>query len=225
VLSNIHGISHAARAAGAIWVQFEMTLGASQQGWIQAIQMRTLKLMGREEVPGAPRAFTINVVLAAVFVALMNIPLLMAPRGFSNLVSNDPDVAGHFRSIVWVLALHSQFRVMYFSLGEILIPLGRRNFKICANVVAFWVIAAPLTCVAALTDTFTRDKTRKMAFCFLCCVLANALLTIVFGVYLLRLDWRRAARVVAGRANTDRPVEPEQLTASEAGAHKAGSPE
>merc|ERR1712113_984934 len=41
-VANIKGISTAAQAAGAIWIQSESTLASIQQGWISVIQMRSL---------------------------------------------------------------------------------------------------------------------------------------------------------------------------------------
>ena len=207
VLSNIQGIDVAGRAAGAMFVAFETTFASVQQGWVQAINMRTLKLLGREDAHGAPRAMAVAVASASVLVAGVNIPLLLAPRAIARLVSNDANVVDAMAPLLWVLAAHLQARLLYFSLGEILIPFGHRLYKLVANCLAFWAIGAPVAVVAALTGAFYpvgEAVQAKMALCFLCTVIANCCCAFFFGFKLVTLDWRRVARRIANRANTDR---------------------
>ena len=134
--SNIQGIDVAGRAAGAMFVAFETTFASVQQGWVQAINMRTLKLLGREDAHGAPRAMAVAVASASVLVAGVNIPLLLAPRAIARLVSNDANVVDAMAPLLWVLAAHLQARP-YFSLGEILIPFGHWLYKLVANCSLF----------------------------------------------------------------------------------------
>lgn len=205
VLTNIKGITHGMLAAGGVWVQAELVFAAVQQGWISAIQMRTLKLVGRGEIPGAPRSFALNLLLAVFMVALVDVPLLAAPKAVSRLISNDETVVKSLSGLMWVMAAHLQARLLYFALGDLLIPFGKRVSRVILTFVAFWALAAPLSAIAALTDLITKDPQAKMAWSFMCTTMANTILGVVFGVYMLCLDWRWASKLVSRRANTDRP--------------------
>jgi len=76
MLANIRGISPAALAAGAIWVQSETTLAAIQTGWLSSTSMRTISLLGKRD-QGAPKSFALLCGLSGILVFVTNIPLLV----------------------------------------------------------------------------------------------------------------------------------------------------
>ena len=110
LLTNIPHVSHAARAAGAIWVNVEGTIAASMAGWIQVSAVhadctphqvarnRCLHLLGRAD-PGAPRSLGVLLALGFLFVGALNVPLLLPPTvdALSHLVSDDDEVLAFLR--------------------------------------------------------------------------------------------------------------------------------
>ena len=156
LLTNIPRVSHAARAAGADWINVEGTIAACQGGWIQVSRMRCLKLLSSAD-PGASHAFALLLTLSFGVVAALNVPLLlpMGADGLSRLMTNDDDVHNIFRRLVWVLALHSQTRIVDLTCGSLLVPMGWPRLRVAVTFVSFWCVATPLAMVGALTDAFT----------------------------------------------------------------------
>eukprot|EP00457_Paulinella_chromatophora_P004936 gb/GEZN01004949.1/.p1 GENE.gb/GEZN01004949.1/~~gb/GEZN01004949.1/.p1 ORF type:complete len:584 (-),score=60.52 gb/GEZN01004949.1/:76-1827(-) len=206
LLANIRGISADALAAGAIWVQCESTLAAVQNGWIQVTSMRTIKLLGRAD-PGAPKSFMILSLLAALVVAATNIPLLVYSDSLSKLISNDPEVAAWFRDIVWVLALHSQTRISSINAQSLFIPMGKGLLSVFVTSVSFYVVAAPIASVGALTDLITSSIKVKMILCVGCTSIAQTLIVFLGFTYLALLDWKQVAHIITDRANTDKQMQ------------------
>lgn len=60
----------------------------------------------------------------------------------------------------------------------------------------------------ALSDSFTTSVTTKMRWCVGTTSIAQFALALIYSVYLARLDWGAAARVIHARAHTDRPTGP-----------------
>ena len=210
-LAHIANISHAALAAGSIWVQTESTLAAIQRGWLQVTRMRTLKLMGKNDPDGAKRSFAALCFLSFLLVGLTNVPLLLYSKNIGIAVSNDVDVRFWLNKIIWVLALHTQTRICSINGGALYIPMEKGKLKVIQNIVSFYCIAAPLAAVAALTNLVTTDVSTKMIFC----VAATAVAQLFVAVWSLadmgcRQNWEKACLMIHERANNDRRLEVEQ---------------
>ena len=232
LLTNIDGVTHAARAAGADWINVEGTIAAVQVGWIQArerpyvlkaspvtspspekrqcsspqvAKMRCLKLLGSAD-PGAPKAFALLLTLAFLLVALLNIPLLLPSSvdGLANLMSNDDGVYAVFRRLVWVLVVHAQTRIVDLTCGSVLVPMGYPRMRVAIAFVSFWCVAAPVAVVGTMTSTFSLTTLVKVQLCMACTSIGQMLNALCYGAFLLRLDWAAAARLIGARANTDR---------------------
>jgi len=202
-IANIRGISTSALAAGAIWVQSETTLAAVQQGWIQTTMMRTLKLLGMRD-PGAWKSYAILCVLSEVLVALFNIPLLLWGERLSAVVSNDPDVQGWFKKIVWVLVMHSQLRIGAANSSVLLVPMGKAVLRVVCNIVGFYLIASPIAAVMSLTDMVTNSVLLKLTFILATSSLAMLLISVFEFGYLTLIDWNKVAKIINDRANNDK---------------------
>jgi len=205
LLTNIDGVTHAARAAGADWINVEGTIAAVQVGWIQVAKMRCLKLLGSAD-PGAPKAFALLLTLAFLLVALLNIPLLLPSSvdGLANLMSNDDGVYAVFRRLVWVLVVHAQTRIVDLTCGSVLVPMGYPRMRVAIAFVSFWCVAAPVAVVGTMTSTFSLTTLVKVQLCMACTSIGQMLNALCYGAFLLRLDWAAAARLIGARANTDR---------------------
>ena len=92
-------------------------------------------------------------------------------------------------------------------IGDLLIPFGKRVFRVVVTVIAFWAISAPICSVAALTNLITHDPQTKMAWTLMCTIMANTMLGLVFGIRLLCMDWTKASLLLKKRANTDAVAE------------------
>ena len=201
-VAKIRGITPAGLAAGAMWVTSESTMAALQCGWIQATQMRIVNLLGKQD-PGAPKSLAILVGLSSLMVAIFNIPLLLFPGAVAEVVSNDPQVRAAFKSLVWVLVVHSQTRILSILSYSILIPVGKGALGVLICFICFYAVATPVAGVVALTDLVTKSVHWKMVACIGATPLAQGLLAIFGFAYIAKLDWRRAATMVQERANTD----------------------
>ena len=56
------------------------------QTWISVTSMRTISLLGNLD-PGASKALSLQLLLAFAFVAILNVPLLVAPRTVTSALS------------------------------------------------------------------------------------------------------------------------------------------
>lgn len=204
-LSNVSGVSHEERAAGAIWVQLEGALAASMSGWINVSNLRAIKLLGRLDAVGASRAFLLHNLLAALCVALCNVcPIVLCARTISKLVTNNPKVSAALEPLLWVLAVHAQTKVTTLTMGSILNQIGKPWMCVAATFIAFYVIAAPIAAIGAFTGIFTSTMLVKMGFCVGLTSVAQALLAATYTHVLCRLDWKETARMVHARAQSDR---------------------
>ena len=113
-----------------------------------------------------------------------------------------------FRQLVWVLVVHSQTRIVDQICGYILVPIGWPRFRVLITFVSFWLVAAPIAIVAALTDWLATTLLARVAFCVACTSIAQGLNALCYGILLLRLDWAAAAKVVSSVANNDLVVAP-----------------
>lgn len=205
-LTNIPAIPPAARAAGALWINCEGTLAATQKGWMAVAFMRALKLLGRRD-PDARKAFALLLAFASIFTALLN-SVLLAPPGaaaLSRLMSNDADVRRWFHGLVWLLAVHTQTRIVDLTCGALLIPLDYPRTRIGIAFASFWLVATPVALVGCLTDAFSSSLRAKLVLCMACTSIGQALNAASFVTFLLRLDWQVAAAAITSRANTDQP--------------------
>lgn len=204
-LSNIQGMSTAGRAAGAIWVQCEGALASSMSGWITVANLRTQKLLGRLDAIGAAKSFFVHNLLAAGVVGVINtLPLLLFDAGISKLVSNDPAVSKALEPLLWLLALHAQTRITNLTTGNLLIPVGKPWLNVVTTFLAFYAVGAPVAALGAFTNTLTKVTETKMLYCVGCTSIAQSFLCITYTIVLCRLDWSRTARIVHGRAQSDR---------------------
>ena len=209
LLTNVPHVTLPMRSAGAVWINAEGTMAAIQAGWIQVARMRALKLLGRRD-PGASRSFAILLLLATMFVTLLNVPLLTdsGATALSRLLSNDPEVVHWFRGLVWVLVVHTQTRIVDLTCASILVPIGWARTRVAVIFTSFWLIGAPISTVGALTDAFTTSMLTKLQLCMVCSVIGQGINAVCYSSLLLRLDWDRAARLIAARANTDQRARP-----------------
>eukprot|EP00808_Paulinella_micropora_P005806 g55091.t1 len=210
LLANVPDISPNALAAGAIWVQLESTMASIQQGWIQVTSIRTIKLLGKQD-PLACRSWGLLTSLSCAVVALTNLPLFLCSHSLSRLISNNAEVSDWFRKLVWVLALHTQTRILSSCVSVIFIPIGKGRILVVLCMIAFYVIGAPVACLAALTDLITNSMLVKIILCVACSSIAQAFLPLVGLPYLLSLDWVVLASVVSARAHTDKGDSQERL--------------
>ena len=202
-MAHIADIPKAAVAAGAIWIQLESCIAAVQNGWITATNMRTLNLLGKMD-RGAPKAFAMLCGLSALVVAVTNVPLLVGGDAIASVVSNDTDVQYWFRQIVWILVIHSQTRISCINAMAIFVPIGQGKRQLVANIVAFYLIGAPIGGVLALTDLGTTSVAAKMGWCVAISTIAQTLLALYGFIFLARLDWAKTSKVINERANTDK---------------------
>jgi len=221
LLTNIPHVSHAARAAGAIWVSVEGIIASCQASWKQVAKNRCLYLLGSAD-PGAPRSLGVLLALAFLFVGMLNVPLLLPHTvdALSHLMSNDDEVFAVFRQLVWVLVVHSQTRIVDQICGSILVPIGWPRLGVLITFVSFWLVAAPIAIVAALTDMLATTLLARVAFCVACTSIAQGLNALCYGILLLRLDWAAAAQFVIMHANTDRGVAPLVQSGADGGAEE-----
>lgn len=146
-------------------MQAETTLAAVQTGWIQAIKMRTVGLLGRKD-DGAAKSFALMCLLAAGTVAVtVSVPLLIWNNEISAAVSNDLEVQHWFNQIGWVLVIHVQSRISSINASSLFIPIGRGSVGLGLTFLSFYVIATPIAAVGALTDVITSSVATKMQFC------------------------------------------------------------
>merc|ERR1712048_873963 len=116
----------------------------------------------------------------------------------------------------WILVLHTQSRISSLAPLFLYIPLGRGALQFTATFVAFYIVAAPIAGAVALTDVFTHSIALKMGFCVGTSTIAQTVMAIFNFIYLYRLDWQEAGRIINRRANTDRQrPEPEQVEGSD----------
>jgi len=202
-LAQVEGISQAALAAGAIWIQLESTLAAIQTGWLATTSMRTLVLLGKLD-PGASKAFALLCCMSAGMVAVTNIPLLIFAEDIANLLSNDEDVRWYLRQVVWVLAVHAQTRISCINANCLFIPIGKGTLGVVQVFVSFYLLAVPVVCVLALTDLVTRNVTTKLTFVVAGTALGQVAIAIMGFAYLLHMDWNETAKVIEERANSDK---------------------
>jgi Na+-driven multidrug efflux pump len=205
LITNIRDVGPSGRAAGAVWVNMEGAMAATQQGWIQATAMRTIKLLARGDAgSSASKSFAVLLALSTALVALLNIPLLLLPGPISRAMTNDPAVSRDLASLVWVLAVHTQTRIVNLVGGQILIPMGKGRFQVLMTAICFYCVAAPIACVGALTDAVTRTVSAKLLLSVGYTSIAQALLAVIFSAHLMCcVDWGATARLIAARANTD----------------------
>ena len=112
------------------------------------------------------------------------------------------------RQLVWVLVVHSQTRIVDQICGSMLVPIGWGRLGVSITFVSFWLVAAPIAVVAALTDMLATTLLARVKFCVACTSIAQALNALCYGILLLRLDWAAAAKVVSSVANNDLVVAP-----------------
>eukprot|EP00931_Biecheleriopsis_adriatica_P095290 TRINITY_DN68924_c0_g1_i1.p1 TRINITY_DN68924_c0_g1~~TRINITY_DN68924_c0_g1_i1.p1 ORF type:complete len:528 (+),score=95.23 TRINITY_DN68924_c0_g1_i1:213-1586(+) len=206
-LANISGISQDAVAAGAVWVQFESSLAAAQDGWLKTTSMRSLVLLGKQD-PGAREAFGIFNKLAAGAVLACNVLLLLGEGFLCSLVSNDLAVQQWFHKIVWVLVIHTQTRISALNCLFLFIPLGMGHLRVITTFVCFYCIATPLVGVIAMTDMVTQDIALKMVACVGATSIAQFVQALYCCRFIHRLDWKEAGNIIKQRANTDRATAP-----------------
>lgn len=125
-----------------------------------------------------------------------------------------------FRQLVWVLVVHSQTRIVDQICGSILVPIGWPRLGVLITFVSFWLVAAPIAIVAALTDMLATTLLARVAFCVACTSIAQGLNALCYGILLLRLDWAAAAQFVIMHANTDRGVAPLVQSGADGGAEE-----
>ena len=119
------GIPKSALAAGSVWVQTESTLAAVQSGFLQVTKMRTLNLMGKNDVERAKKSYAALCIMCFLLVAITNIPLYFGRNAVGYLLSNDLDVREWFGKIAWVLVVHTQTRICSINAGALLIPIKK----------------------------------------------------------------------------------------------------
>ena len=204
LLTNVKGVTASQLAAGAIWINCEGTMAAIQMGWIRVCGIRCLKLLGKRD-PGASKAFAIMLLLSFLLVACLNIPLIVQPGAdaLSRLMSNDNGVRLVFSRLVWVLAVHAQTRIVDLTCASVFVPIGLAKTRVGVAACSFWLIAAPITVVGALTDAFTTSSMIKVQLCMACTSIGQFFNGLTYGLLLLRTDWDKAARTIEARANTD----------------------
>jgi hypothetical protein len=132
------------------------------------------------------------------------VPLIVYPQKIAALVSDDAEVAGWLEAIVGILVPHMLTRIVNLVCAQILIPMGSGTFRVVTTFFAFYILAAPISGAIALSNSFTTDVTTKMRWCVGTTSIAQFALAVIYSVYLARLDWGAAARVIRARANTDR---------------------
>jgi len=216
-VANIHNVSQGALAAGALWIQFETSLAAMQIGWISAITMRSLSLLGSQD-PGARKGFWLLFNVASFAVAAINVLLISMQGVLTNVVSNNESARQSFSKILWILVVHTQTRIWSLTTAIFYVPLGQGYLQIALLFVTFYCISAPVAGVIALSDAVTAAETIKLGTCVGLTSLAQGLQMGVNIAYLCRLDWAAAGLIVNRRANTDR------LALSEEGPSSCGHP-
>ena len=207
VLANIDGITSAQKAAGAIWVQLESTLAATQNGWLKVTNMRTLVLLAKRgsqiDPEGAKKGYTWLSVFSFGTVLLTNIPLLVFDHRIAQYVSNNAEVQDAFKKIVWLLALQSQTRVLTINASQLLIPIDFGTINVIFNVISFYIVASPLCGVIALTNSVTKNIQLKIDWCLSTSSIANIVGSVLGITFMYRTDWNRAAKIVRERAIMD----------------------
>jgi len=205
-MANISGITTEALAAGAIWVNFETAMAASQEGWMTSTVMRVMALLGKSD-PGARPAFWLLHNLSAFTVVLFNVVFLLLQPPLCRLVSNDALTQYYLEKILWILVFHTQTRISCVTMF-LYIPTGKGNYRIYLSFVAFYCIAVPIVAVVALSDLVTTSVVAKLAVCVGGTSIAQFVLAVVFSFWLHRLDWDEASAMISGRANTDQVANP-----------------
>lgn len=142
--------------------------------------------------------------LSVLFVAVLNIPLLIWGERLTLLVSNDPDVQRWFGKLIWVLVLHAQLQIGCKIANVLFIPMGKATFQILLQLVSYYLIATPPAVIIALTDIVTSSVYIKLIACLATTPMA-ALLVATFGFgYLALMDWNAVMKIINDRANNDK---------------------
>ena len=79
------------------------------------------------------------------------------------------------------------------------------------NFVGFYIIGAPISAVVALSDYVTTSVITKMSFCVAATAIAQTCIAVFGYLFLLRMDWGKAAAIIKARAHTDK-TESEQTS-------------
>jgi Na+-driven multidrug efflux pump len=206
-ITDIQGISKDALAAGAVWVQVESSLAAAQDGWIRSTSMRMLNLLGKQD-RGASKAFMVLNTLSLAVVVLSNVPFMLLQKSVAQLLSNDAEVQRWLYKLLWVLVPHTVTRILSINFSVFYVPLGRGLFGSLQTFVSFYCIAAPIACIVALTNVVTTAELPKMVACVGLTTIAQFASACISGVWLWRLDWIEAGRIIKDRANMDRESDP-----------------
>jgi hypothetical protein len=83
-----------------------------------------------------------------------------------------PQVRGWLEPVVWLLALHSQTRILSVLAMSLFVPLGRGWAEAGATFCSFYGLAAPLAAAMALGGQ--RPMATRLAWCVRACVCAAA---------------------------------------------------
>jgi Na+-driven multidrug efflux pump len=134
---------------------------------------------------------------------LTNVPLLLSTRSIAEAVSNQPKVQFWFEQMCWVLAVHSQLRILAVSTGCIFVPVGRGWTSTAAKVVCFYLVACPLAAVVDLTSLVTDSIAVKLVVNCGASAVGMGLGGIFNVVYFYYADWGKLADLVQSRANND----------------------
>jgi len=203
ILANIAGISPEALAAGSAWIQMESAFAAQQEGWLQCMQMRVLRLLGQQDI-GAGKAFWTLEALSDGLVGITNVCLFVWKDSLCRIISNDEAVQAWLDKIIWVLIIHTQSRIGNCNSANLLIPLDRGRFKAVATFVGFYCVASPISAFVALTDYVTTSMSTKMVACVGLTSMAQLCLLVTFYIFLCGLDWQDACAIVKRQADSDR---------------------
>ena len=118
-------------------------------------------------------------------------------------VSNSEPVRHYFRGILWVLVAHSQSRFLCVTATSLYVPINKGILAVVVQFICFYLIAVPVSAVAAFTDT-NYSITTKMAFCLATSPAAQVLISAFCLLYLHCKDWNVLAKLIKDRANTDK---------------------
>jgi Na+-driven multidrug efflux pump len=169
--------------------------------------MRVQKLLGKGDGQGARQSLAVLTMASFLLVALTNVPILLFTRFIAEAVSNQPKVQDWFQQMCWVLALHSQLRILAVSTGCMFVPVGRGWTSTAANVVCFYLIACPLAAVVDLTSLVTDSVAVKIVVNCGASSVGMGFGALFNVVYLYTADWSKLADLVHARANNDSNVE------------------
>jgi len=203
-VTHIHGISSAAIAASAIWIQTETALASIQTGWVRVTNIRILDLLGQRKGREAAISFFTMSVAAFIIVGVYNLVFYIFMDDIATAMTNDHDAQKELKKIIWLLIPHSQSRITAIIHYALLPAINRGIFASITVYISFYFFGMGQGIAFGLEDWVISDKVYQNVSCLSMAIIGQIMM-IVFGTaYFCFMSWQQVAIEVNERANSDK---------------------